>query len=177
MRVLRYNFCVFIFNFISTFLWVKTSRCCQKAASRETLDFPGRQALGACHRFRSMDVTHDLNLLIWQKYSVFCKHATFGANFFATKFNMSFLVTKTSKTFVFLPLNLATARFQCSISVCFFWVRDVTAQGLPCSCPRAKSIFMHGLSNHLDWMSIVRSMDKYWTKYGAGIGKALLSCR
>ena len=31
---------------------------------------------------------------------------------------------------------------------------------------------MHGLSNHLDWMSIVRSMDKYWTKFGAGIGKA-----
>ena len=27
----------------------------------------------------------------------------------------------------------------------------------------------HSLSNSLDWMSIERSMDKYWTKYGAGI--------
>ena len=30
---------------------------------------------------------------------------------------------------------------------------------------------MHSLSNPLDWMSIERSMDKYWTKYGAGIGR------
>ena len=29
----------------------------------------------------------------------------------------------------------------------------------------------HSSSNPLDWMSIERSMDEYWTKYGAGIGR------
>lgn len=27
------------------------------------------------------------------------------------------------------------------------------------------------LSSSLDWVSIERSMDKYWTKYGAGMGR------
>ena len=31
----------------------------------------------------------------------------------------------------------------------------------------------HSSSNPRDWMSIERSMDEYWTKYGAGIGRVL----
>ena len=54
--------------------------------------------------------------------------------------------------------------------------RPVASHGPLCTSTDICNILTHSSSNTLDWVSIERSMDEYWTKYGAGMVLVLGQC-
>ena len=56
------------------------------------------------------------------------------------------------------------------------WGRPLASQGPLCTSIVICNILTHSSSNTLDWVSIERSMDEYWTKYGAGMVLVLGQC-